>query len=65
MEKRVSGCNENNNVNIVINHIFTIIAFSLYSIWVKYHQPDCYTNVVNVNVKHALYNYIIYYNIIF
>ena len=61
----VLGCNGNNNVNVVRNHIFTIITFSLYSMWVKYHQPDSKINFMNVNIKHALYNYILYYSTIF
>ena len=33
--------------------------------WVKYHPPDSNINFMNVNIKHAVYNDILYYSTIF
>lgn len=61
----VIGLNENNTVNIAKNNILTIVAFSIYATWVKFHQPNQDIIYKQVNLHECIRNYLIYYNKIY
>ena len=60
MEKNIRF-KQNNNVNLVKNHIFTIVAYCIYASWVKYHQPDNNSSYYLLDITNNLYFRITYH----
>ena len=56
---------DNNTINIARNNIFAFVAFAIYSIWVKYHQPDQQTVYSEVDLQRCVISYLLMYKSIF
>ena len=61
----VLGLNDNNTINIARNNIFTVLAFAIYSTWVKHHQPDQQTAYSEVGIQRCVISYLLMYKSIF